>query len=92
MANQEETKANAFKENEIYTVSITGFTYIRDWAMVRGTINGQSVGIIIGDKMTFGMRDMFELKQSEGLRASFKKMKTVNGKEYPQFQLQEILF
>lgn len=75
-----------------YNVSITGFTYIKDWAAIKGTINGTPVTVIIGDKMSFGMRDMFELKQAGGLKAKYTKDKDVNGVSYQQFSLEEILF
>lgn len=75
-----------------YNVSITGFTYIKDWAAVKGTVNGTNVTVIIGDKLSFGMRDMFELKHSGGIKAKYTKDKEVNGVVYQQFQLEEILF
>lgn len=77
-----------------YRINVTGFTYIKDWAMIKGKeiSTGQSVGIIIGDKMSFGMSDMFQLKQSAGIMAKYSKDKVVNGVTYQQFQLDEILF
>lgn len=95
--NQSSGSANA--ENKLttgvtYTIGITGFTYIKDWALIRGIeeTTGEKVGVIIGDKMSFGMTEMFQLKQSEGIKATYKKDKVVNGKTYRQFQLEEILF
>lgn len=75
-----------------YRVNVTGFTYLKDWAAIKGTVNGTNVTVIIGDKMSFGMRDMFELKQSAGIMAKYTQDKTVNGVTYQQFQLEEILF
>ena len=77
-----------------YTINVTGFTYIKDWAMIKGkeTTTGEAIGVIIGDKMSFGMRDMFELKNSNGIIAKYTKDKVVNGVSYKQFQLEEILF
>jgi len=77
-----------------YTIAITGFTYIKDWAMVKGkeSTTGEAIGVIIGDKLSFGMRDMFELKNSNGIIAKYTKDKIVNGTTYKQFQLEEILF
>ncbi len=77
-----------------YVIQVTGFTYVKDWAMIRGkeVSTGTSVGVILGDKLTFGMRDMFTLKESEGVRARYTKDKIVNGVTYQQFQLVEILF
>ena len=76
------------------TIAITGFTYIKDWAIIKGTeeTTNEKVSVIIGDKMSFGMQDMLMLKQSEGIRATYKKDKVVSGKTYKQFQLEEILF
>ncbi len=80
--------------NTEYTISITGFTYIKEFALIKGKVseNGESVGVIIGDKMSFGMADMFQLKQSNGIIAKYTKDKIVNGTTYKQFQLVEILF
>ncbi len=77
-----------------YTVAVSGFTYVKDYAMIRGTLsqNGQAIGVIIGDKQNFGMRDMFELKNSNGIKARYTKDKIVNGTTYQQFALEEILF
>lgn len=77
-----------------YNVQITGFTYVKEYAMVKGTVveTGESVGVIIGDKLSFGMRDMFELKNSNGIRAKYTKDKVVNAITYKQFSLEEILF
>ena len=77
-----------------YNVSVTGFTYIKEWAAIKGKIveTGDDVTVIIGDKLSFGMRDMFELKQSNGIVAKYSKDKIVNGVTYKQFQLEQILF
>jgi hypothetical protein len=77
-----------------YVISVTGFTYIKDFALIKGKVSetGDSVGVIIGDKMSFGMRDMFELKNSNGIVAKYSKDKLVNGVTYKQFSLEEILF
>lgn len=86
--------ASAITLGESYNVTVTGFTYIKEWAVIKGKIAGtdQQVQVIIGEKLNFGMRDMFELKQSNGIRATYSKDKVVNGTTYQQFQLEEILF
>ena len=77
-----------------YTISVTGFTYIKEWAAIKGkeTSTGEAVTVILGDKLSFGMRDMFELKSSNGIIAKYTKDKIINGVTYKQFQLEEILF
>lgn len=77
-----------------YTIAVSGFTYIKEWAAIKGkeTTTGEAVTVIIGDKMSFGMQDMFQLKQSNGIVAKYAKDKIVNGVTYKQFQLEEILF
>ena len=77
-----------------YKIKVTGFTYIKDWAAIKGKeiTSGEPVTVIIGDKMSFGMRDMFELKQSAGIEACYTKDKIVNGTSYAQFSLEQILF
>lgn len=77
-----------------YVIAVSGFTYIKEFAMIKGKVSetGDSVGVIIGDKMSFGMQDMFQLKQSNGIVAKYAKDKIVNGVSYKQFQLEEILF
>ena len=95
MAAQQNNAANAaLNLNQVYDVQVSGFTYIKEWAAVRGKIleTGETVTVIIGEKLSFGMRDMFELKQSNGVRAKYTKDKIVNGVTYKQFQLEEILF
>jgi hypothetical protein len=82
----------ALEVGKFYNVTVTGFTYIKDWAAVRGTIGTENVTVIIGDKMSFGMSDMFQLKHAGGIRAKYSKDKEVNGVSYRQFQLEEILF
>lgn len=76
-----------------YNINVTGFTYIKDWALIKGKeiTTGESVGVIIGDKQSFGMRDMFTLKESNGITAKYTKDKIINGVTYKQFQLEEIL-
>ena len=99
MATTANTAANAASTSELtlgtdYTIQVSGFTYVKEYAMIKGKItqNGQSVGVIIGDKMSFGMQDMFQLKQSNGIVAKYIKDKVVNGVTYQQFGLVEILF
>jgi hypothetical protein len=75
-----------------YKVKITGFTYIKDYALIKGKIGDNKVGIIIGDKMSFPMKEMFRLQKSGGCMATYKKDKEVNGTVYQQFVLDEILF
>ena len=75
-----------------YNVNVTGFTYVKDYALIKGTIGGEPVSVIIGDKQTFGMRDMFELKHAGGIKALYSKDKEVNGVTYRQFSLREIQF
>lgn len=82
----------ALEVGKSYNVNVTGFTYIKDWAAVRGTIGNENVTVIIGDKLSFGMADMFQLKHAGGIRAKYSKDKEVNGVSYRQFQLEEILF
>jgi len=80
--------------NTEYNVNVTGFTYIKEWAAIRGKIveTGEACTVIIGDKLSFGMRDMFELKQADHIVAKYSKDKTVNGTTYKQFSLVEICF
>lgn len=94
MANTATPTPFVFVEQASYVISITGFNYIREWALVKGIEeqSGEKVGIIIGDKLSFNMTDMFQLKQSNGIKAQYVKEKVVNGKSYHQFQLEEILF
>lgn len=94
MANQTVAANAALTLNTSYNVSVTGFTYIKEWAAIKGKIveTGDAVTVILGDKLNFGMRDMFELKQSNGIRAKYTKDKVINGVTYKQFQLEEILF
>jgi hypothetical protein len=77
-----------------YNINVTGFTYIKDWAMIRGKLveTGEPVGVIIGDKMSFGMRDMFTMRKAGGVIATYSKDKIVNGQTYKQFSLREILY
>jgi len=87
------TPANAgLNKGTKYNVVMTGFTYIKDWAAIRGKIGEESVTVIIGDKMSFGIREMMELKHAGGVSATYTKDKEVNGTTYKQFQLEEILF
>lgn len=90
------TTANAvtLEIGKSYLINITGFTYIKEFALIKGTetSTGEQVSVIIGDKLSFGMRDMFELKNSNGIKAKYAKDKPVNGVMYKQFQLEEILF
>jgi hypothetical protein len=74
-----------------YTLSVTGFTYVRDYALIKGTIGIHKVGVIIGDKQNFGMRDMFALKEATGVSCVYTKDKEVNGVVYQQFRLNEIM-
>lgn len=97
MAAQQNNAANAatipaLEVGKSYNVNVTGFTYIKEWAAVRGTIGNENVTVIIGDKLSFGMADMFQLKHAGGIRARYTKDKEVNGVSYRQFQLEEILF
>lgn len=89
-----ESKTPVLAIGTSYNVSVTGFTYIKEWAAIKGKIveTGDDVTVIIGDKLSFGMRDMFELKQSNGIVAKYSKDKIVNGVTYKQFQLEQILF
>ena len=86
--------ANApiFTANEVVTVNVTGFTYLKDYAVICGTAKDKPVKVIIGDKKSFGMQDMFMLKDSNGIKASYKGIKNVNGVDYDKFSLMEILF
>lgn len=95
MANKTgEANASPLVIGNEYTIQVTGFTYVKDWAMIRGKeiSTGTQVGVILGDKLSFGMRDMFTLKESEGIRARYTKDKVVGGVTYQQFVLVEILF
>lgn len=85
---------NELVVNQDYDITVTGFTYIKDYAVIRGKeqSTGESVSVIIGEKQNFTMSDMFQLKQANGIRARYRQDKTVNGTTYKQFQLQEILF
>lgn len=94
MATTATTANAALKIGESYTMSITGFTYVKEYALIKGkeSTTGESMSVIIGDKLSFGMRDMFELKNSNGIRAIYRKDTVSNGITYKQFQLEEILF
>lgn len=84
----------ALEIGKSYLINITGFNYIGEYALIKGTeqSTGEPVSVIIGDKLNFGMRDMFELKNSNGIRARYKGEKVVKAVTYKQFQLEEILF
>ena len=86
------TTTESFTIGSIYKISVTGFTYIKDYALIKGSCNSTKVSVIIGDKKSFPMSDMFMLKESEGISAKFTGVKTVNDVAYNQFQLDEILF
>jgi hypothetical protein len=93
MANSSSSVANAtFTVGSSYSIAVTGFTYIKDYAVIKGSCNSVSVSVIIGDKKSFPMSDMFMLKDSGGIKAIFKGIKNINGVDYRQFQLEEILF
>jgi hypothetical protein len=88
------TSTNVLTLGATYPIQITGFTYVKEYALVKGkeVTTGTDVSVIIGDKMSFGMRDMFELKNSNGIKATYTKDKIINGVTYQQFRLDEILF
>lgn len=87
------TNVATFVKDTIYDIKITGFTYMGDWAVIKGKERSSdtSVSVIIGDKLSFGMRDMFELKHAKGIRAKFREIKTIKGVDYPSFRLEEII-
>lgn len=80
--------------NQSYNINVTGFTYIKDYAVIKGkeASSGEQISVIIGDKQNFGMSEMFQLKAASGIRAKYRQDKTTNGTTYKQFQLEEILF
>ncbi len=80
--------------DSIYKINVTGFNYIKDYAIIKGTVadNNESVSVIIGDKQSFGMRDMFELKNADHIKAKYRKDRVVNNVTYKSFQLEEIAF
>lgn len=94
MATATATNVATLQIGTSYTMSITGFTYIKEYALIKGkeSTTGEVMSVIIGDKLSFGMRDMFELKNSNGIRAIYRKDTVSNGVTYKQFQLEEILF
>lgn len=75
-----------------YSMTVSGFTYIRDFAVIRGRVNGNNESCIIGDKLSFPMSDMFMLRQAGNIKVMYKGEKVVNGKTYNQFWLMEIGF
>jgi len=80
--------------NSEYNIIPTGFTYVRDFAVIRGKLQetGESVGIIIGEKALFPMSEMFQMKQANNVVARYKKDVVVNGVVYKNFQLVELSF
>lgn len=95
MDTQAQNAANAALEiGNTYDIKVTGFTYIKDYAVIKGLAvsTNEPVSVIIGDKQSFGMSDMFQLKAANGIRAKYRQDKTVNNTTYKQFQLEEILF
>jgi len=78
----------------IYEIKVTGFTYTQDYAIIKGRIlkNDEPVQVIIGDRMTFDMRNLFQLKEASGIEAKYTKDTEVKGVVYKRFQLEQILF
>ncbi len=87
MATQNATVANA-----PITVSVKGFTYVKDYAALTADINGKLERVIIGEKSAYPMSEMFMLKQAESITILELAPKTVNGTEYKRFALQSINF
>jgi hypothetical protein len=79
---------------QIYEIKVTGFTYIQDYAIIKGRAvkNDEPVQVIIGDKLAFDMRSMFQLKEASGIEAKYTKDTEVKGVTYKRFQLEQILF
>ncbi len=79
--------ANApkFVEGSCYAMNPTGFRYVKDFAIICGTCKGVAMQAIIGDKQSFGIRDMFQLKECTSLEVTYKGTKEVNGVVYARF-------
>jgi len=89
------TPANAgLVIGQIYEINVTGFTYTQDYAIIKGKAvkNDEPVQVIIGDKLSFDMRSLFQLKEASGIEAKYTKDTEVKGVVYKRFQLEQILF
>jgi hypothetical protein len=77
---------------QIYNINVTGFTFIQDYSVIKGKIteNDEAVSVIIGDKMSFGISEMFKLKEASGIEAKYTKDTVVKGVTYKRFQLEQI--
>jgi hypothetical protein len=77
---------------QIYNINVTGFTFIQDYSVIKGKIteNDEAVSVIIGDKMSFGISEMFKLKEASGIEAKYIKDSVVKGVTYKRFLLEQI--
>lgn len=88
-SNANNKAANAAKT---FTKSVKGFTYIKDYAAITVDLEDSTQKIIIGDKLSFPMSDMMQLKQAESITFTERDTKTVNGITYRRFALDSINF
>jgi len=90
MATPATNVANA--TSKTFTKAVKGFTYIKDYAVITVDLDNSTQRIIIGDKLSFPMADMFMLKQAESITFTEREPKTVNNVEYRRFSLDSINF
>ena len=83
------TAADAAKK---FTVSVKGFTYIKDFAFLTVTVDGNTERVILGSKSDFPMSDLFQMKQADSVDLTQREDKVVNGVTYKQFRLESINF
>lgn len=83
------TAADAAKK---FTVSVKGFTYIKEFAFLTVTIDGNTERVILGSKSDFPMSDLFQMKQADSVDLTQREDKIVNGVTYKQFRLESINF
>ena len=81
--------ANAAKK---FTVTVKGFTYIKEFAFLTVTVDGNTERVILGNKQDFPMSDLFQMKQADSVDLSEREPKEVNGQTYRQFRLESINF
>jgi len=81
--------ANAAKK---FTVSVKGFTYIKEFAFLTVVIDGNTERVILGAKSDFPMSDLFQMKQADSVDLSQRDDKEINGVTYKQFRLESINF
>jgi len=84
--------SNAADAAKKFTVSVKGFTYIKEFAFLTVTIEGNTERVILGGKSDFPMSDLFQMKHAYSVDLSQRDDKVVNGVTYKQFRLESINF